>query len=69
MARLLADSGLVEHEAFFRIAIHLDKSGKSIKHGPYTLPRGLSPMELLRLLQEGPNPHALNPPKSRRTAR
>ncbi len=52
---ILAREGLVEHEAFFRVAMRLDKSGGAIKYGPYALSRGLSPMELLHLLQEGPS--------------
>jgi UPF0755 protein len=54
-ARILAEQGLVEHEAFFRIALHLDKSRKAVKQGWYSLQRGLSPMELLRILQQGSN--------------
>jgi len=52
---LLAEKGLVDHPVLFRLAMRLDKSGAPIKHGPYTMHKGLSPMELLRLLQEGPN--------------
>ncbi len=52
---LLADAGFIEHPALFRIAIRLDTASSSIKQGPYLLPMGLSPLELLDLLQEGPN--------------
>ncbi len=55
IAVLLADKGLIEHEAFFRVAMRLDGSGKTVKHGPYKLPRGLSPMQLLSILHKGPN--------------
>lgn len=55
VARILTEKGLVEHEAFFRVAMHLDKSKKALKQGWYRLPRGLSPMELLHLLQQGSN--------------
>jgi len=55
VARILAENGLVEHEGFFRVAMHLDKSKKAVKQGWYRLPRGLSPMELLHLLQQGSN--------------
>ena len=55
VGRLLHSFGLVEHDALFRLAIHLDESGKTIKHGTYDLPRGLSPTQLLQILQEGPN--------------
>jgi peptidoglycan lytic transglycosylase G len=55
VGRVLHSHGLVEHDALFRLAIHLDTSGKTIKHGAYDLPRGLSPTQLLQMLQEGPN--------------
>ncbi|HOZ48785.1 MAG TPA: endolytic transglycosylase MltG [Candidatus Hydrogenedentes bacterium] len=51
----LAELGLVKHEGFFRVAMRLDHSGKTIKSGPYALHRGLSPKELLEILKEGPN--------------
>lgn len=57
VGRLLADQGLVEHEGFFRLALQLNKDARPIRHGAYELYRGLSPMDLLRLLQEGPSPH------------
>lgn len=53
--RLLSEKGLVEHEVLFRLAMRLDTSGRAIKHGPYVLPKGLSPTQLLEILQEGPN--------------
>jgi UPF0755 protein len=55
VARMLEARGLVEHEALFRLAAHLDGHSGHIKHGRYDLPRGLSPTELLDLLYEGPN--------------
>ena len=55
VGRLLTEQGLLEHEGFLRIAMHFDDTGKPIKHGLYALPRGLSPRELLHMLQEGPN--------------
>lgn len=58
--RILEEKGLVEHQAFLRFAMRLDKSGRTIKHGRYALPGGLSPMELLRQLQDGPS-RALDP--------
>ncbi len=54
VGKLLADAGLVEYEGFFRLALQLDRSGKQIQHGNYALNQGLSAMELLRQLQEGP---------------
>ncbi len=53
--RILADAGLVEHELFFRLATRLDSEGRTIKHGRYDLPKGLSPLELLEWLDQGPN--------------
>lgn len=50
---ILASNGLVEHDLLFRLALRLDKSPQSIKHGRYTLPRGLSALELLEMLQKG----------------
>ncbi len=55
VGELLAREGLVYHPWFFRLAIRLDKSGKSIKHGTYELQHGLSPTQLLHRLQEGPD--------------
>jgi len=55
IARVLAEQGLVEHEMFFVAAMRLDRSGKPVKQGWYALPRGLSPMEFLRILQQGSN--------------
>jgi UPF0755 protein len=52
---VLAEADLVEHPLFFRLAIRLDTSGESIKHGTYDLQRGLSPTQLLHRLQEGPD--------------
>ncbi|HEO71925.1 MAG TPA: endolytic transglycosylase MltG [Candidatus Hydrogenedentes bacterium] len=52
---LLQRKGLVEHHGLFRLAVKLDSTGKAIKHGPYALHRGLSPVEFLHILQNGPN--------------
>lgn len=54
-AAILTEKGLIEHPIFLRLAIRLDKSGGAIKHGPYVLHKGLSPAEILRMLEEGPN--------------
>ncbi|HNZ49177.1 MAG TPA: endolytic transglycosylase MltG [Candidatus Hydrogenedentes bacterium] len=56
---LLQDSGLLEHEGFFRLALYLEKEPPSIRHGAYALYEGLSARELLALLQEGPSRHLL----------
>jgi len=52
---LLADAGLIDHEILFRIATRLDTVKTPIKQGFYNIPAGLSPTEILRMLQEGPN--------------
>lgn len=52
---LLANAGLIAHPVLFRAAIEFDKSGKPVKHGIYELEQGLSPMQMLARLQEGPN--------------
>ncbi len=51
---LLAGTELVEHELLFRLAMRLDKSGDTIKHGEHMIPLGSSPSEILRLLQQTP---------------
>jgi UPF0755 protein len=53
VGQILEQDGLVEHELLFRLALRLDKTPQSIKHGRYTLPRGLSAVELLEMLQKG----------------
>lgn len=54
VGRILAEHKLIEHAWFFRVAAHLEKPGL-FRHGAYDLPRGLSALELLRLLHAGPN--------------
>jgi UPF0755 protein len=68
VGEILARADLVEHELFFEAAIRLDKSRKPIKQGWYSLPRGLSPMELLHILQQGSNrvPEASEVPDDRK---
>jgi len=53
--QVLAGAGLIEHEIMFRVAVRLDTVRKPVQQGIYDLPQGLSPTELLRMLQEGPN--------------
>ena len=55
IGELLASKGLVESPWFFRLAIKLDERREIIKHGYYDLPKGLSPMEVLHVLYDGPN--------------
>jgi UPF0755 protein len=52
---ILAQAGLLGHPGFLRLALRLDDNQRPIVQGNYKLPRGLSPMELLHLLQEGPS--------------
>lgn len=54
VGKLLQEAGLLEHEAFFRLALKLDRDPKPIRSGIYELPRGFSAMQLLKLLQEKP---------------
>ncbi|HUW60940.1 MAG TPA: endolytic transglycosylase MltG, partial [Candidatus Bathyarchaeia archaeon] len=53
VGQILAQNGLIEHKLLFRLALRLDKTPQSIKHGRYTLPKGLSALELLEMLQKG----------------
>lgn len=55
VGRLLAEKGLIEHELFFRIALYADTAHKPIKQGWYDLPRGLSALGLLHIVQQGSN--------------
>jgi UPF0755 protein len=57
VGQILAENKLIEHEGFFRLAIQLKKVEPNIQHGAYELPRGLSAMQLLELLMEGPSSH------------
>ncbi len=54
VAQILEERGLVEHEAFLRLAMRLEP-GPAVKHGPYRLEQGLSPLQLLERLRRGPN--------------
>jgi UPF0755 protein len=66
VAVLLEEKDLIEYDGFFRLAMKIDDSGEHIRHGVYQLPKGLSALELLRLLQEGPDA-AMNPNQVRIT--
>ena len=52
--KILVDAGLIEYEGFFRLALKIDSSEHSIKSGVHDLPQGLSALELLKRLQDGP---------------
>jgi len=55
IGRILAEEKYIEHPAFFWLALKIDATNKPIKYGPYSLPHGLSALELLHVLQKGPN--------------
>lgn len=55
VAKRLEANGLVEREVFFRMALRLDDSDEPIKHGLFSIPQGLSPLELARVLRDGTN--------------
>ena len=55
VGKILAGADLIEHEGLFRVALYADTDKGIIKHGTYELPQGLSALELLNRLQEGPN--------------
>ncbi len=57
IGRLLVEHDLLEYEGFFRLAMQVDNSDRHIQHGAYELYKGLSALELLRLLQDGPSRH------------
>jgi UPF0755 protein len=59
IGRLLTEKGVIEHEGFFRLAIEIDGTDRAIRHGEYEVPKGLSALEVLRVMYEGP-PMSLN---------
>ncbi len=54
VGRILVENGLIEHEAFFRLALQIDGTNQAIRSGAYRLHRGASALELLRQLYKGP---------------
>ena len=54
---LLETEGLIEREAFWRLALRIKPSDTPIQAGVYELARGLSPMQILERLYDGPNRH------------
>jgi len=54
VGKMLEDAGLVDHELLFRMAMRIDNSGDTIKHGEHAISKGLSASEVLRLLQQPP---------------
>lgn len=56
---LLVGAGLIEHEGLFRLAARLDTVKKPLRHGIYEVPKGLSALEILHMMQEGPARPAL----------
>jgi UPF0755 protein len=55
VGRILVENGLIEHEAFFRLAVQIDGTNQPIRTGAYRLHRGNSALELLRQLYKGPS--------------
>ena len=51
VGRLLEEQGFIEHELFFRVAIALNPSSESIRHGTHVLSKGESPVQLLEHLR------------------
>jgi UPF0755 protein len=54
IGRILADNNLIEHEGFFRLAIQIEGVQPNIRRGAYELHKGLSAVQLLHVLLEGP---------------
>ncbi|MCC6144407.1 MAG: endolytic transglycosylase MltG, partial [Candidatus Hydrogenedentes bacterium] len=55
VGRLLKEAGLIDHEALFALALRLDEVKKPLQSGQFELSRGLSPLQLVHRIQEGPN--------------
>ena len=54
IGEILAENKLIEHEGFFRLAMQIEGIEPNIRHGAYELHKGLSAVQLLHLLMEGP---------------
>lgn len=59
VGKLLADEGLIEHEGFFRLAAKVDRQGGTVQAGAYAFPEGLSALEYLHYLYDGPTHYLL----------
>ena len=59
VGRLLVENGLIEHEAFLRLAVQIDGTNQAIRTGAYRLHRGNSALQLLRQLYKGPSRQVL----------
>ena len=55
VGRILVENGLIEHEAFFRLAMQIDGTNQALRSGAYRLHRGNSALELLHQLYRGPS--------------
>jgi UPF0755 protein len=51
---LLVEHGLLEMAVLWRVALAKDGTDRPIRHGVYDLPKGLSALQLLNLMYEGP---------------
>jgi UPF0755 protein len=56
---MLTDKGLLEHEGFLRLASRVDRQNGTIQAGQYVVPEGLSALEYLHLLYDGPTSYLL----------
>ena len=54
---LLQQQGLIEHRGMFRLALRLEETPGSIRHGIYEIPKGYSTLQILHKLYEGPKYH------------
>ncbi|MFP4502473.1 MAG: endolytic transglycosylase MltG [Candidatus Hydrogenedentota bacterium] len=54
VGEVLVDAGLLEMPVLWRVALVRDGAGTPIQHGVYELPEGLSALQLLRRMYEGP---------------
>jgi UPF0755 protein len=52
---ILVANRLIEHELLFRLAVKFDETRRPIRFGLYSIPAGLSSLEILHILQDGPN--------------
>lgn len=51
---ILVEQGLLEMAVLWRVALAKDGTDRPIRHGVYDLPKGLSALQLLELMYEGP---------------
>lgn len=54
IGRILAESGLLEHEGLFRLALWIEPPDKHLRHGTYKLTKGMCAVDLLHRMEAGP---------------